>query len=727
MSFSPSQNAGHALHALLLAVAAAVFANELTLPPGVVAAAAGAFAGSLWAESLHARRLRTFASVALGLLVGGLGLALTQVFLGSATLAEALGPTVAMGVGEVVRWVAVALGGALVLRAVALGYRAALALEGSIAVLVVATTVQAHRDGMIARPLEISDWFWQQGIDPVVAFLGVGLLAGLLLAGVMARGRSPGRTLAQLLIVLLLGLWLGVRLHREPPESDLRNAVGEKLDKAQDGDRDGPASAGQGGQGESKEGKNKQDNDLPPPPKQHGGQQRPSAVVVFHRDVLPFGEVFYFRHAAFSQFNGARLVEATRRGVDPDARYDARPEGFDVPGVHNSGLDREEVATDVALMSEHSRTFALIDATRVEPRPNPDSARFRRAYRVVSQVVSADVPLENLLGLAPGDPGWDEATWSLYTELPHDERYHDLARRLQSELRPEYKSDPIALAFAVKQYLEENTTYSFKRKYTGDDPTGEFLFSEDKRGYCVHLAHAAAYLMRALGLPARVSAGYAVPAANLGTGSALLIKEGDAHAWAELYLEGLGWLPIEVTPQKTDVEPAPFEEQDLQQLLGEMARKEGRFERAPPTGPKLMDYLRAAWDAVPWVLLGFLGVLYAVKVGRLLLPLVLRGGGGPKVSYRAALDTLASVGWVRGRGESRERFAGRVAERVPAFEALTRVNVGAALGARAPLEAAQGVSLAALYRMTAGQVRGAVPWYRWLLGVLNPLSWWWSR
>jgi hypothetical protein len=727
VSFTPSQRAGHALHALLLAVAAAVFAADLTLTSGVLAGAAGAFAGALWAESLYARRLRTFAAVALGLLVAGLGLALTGGVLGSTTLAEAVGPTTAMALGEAVRWLAVAGGAALVLRSVALGYRAALALEGAIAVLVVADTVEAHRDGMIARPLEVSDWFWQQGIDPVVAFLGVGLFAGLLLAGVMARGRSPGRTLAQLIIVLLVGLWLGVRLHRAPPEAELRNPVGEKLDKSEDGARDGPGTSGSGGQSQAQQGAGKEDDDLPPPPKQQGGHQRPTAVVVFHRDVHPFGEVFYFRHAAFSQFNGVRLVEATRRGVDPDARYDARASAFDVPGVHREGLHREEVATDVALMSEHSRTFALVDATRVEPRPNPEPARFRRAYRVTSQVVSADVPMENLLGMSPGDPAWGEDVWALYSELPHDERYHDLARRLQSGLRSEYQGDPVALAFAVKQYLEENTTYSFKRHYTGDDPTGAFLFSEDKRGYCVHLAHAAAYLLRAVGVPARVSAGYAVPAANLGTGSALLIKEGDAHAWAEIYLEGLGWMPIEVTPEKTDVEPAPFEEQDLQQLLGEMARKEGRFERAPPGGPKLMELLRVIWAAVPWLVLGLLAALYAVKVARLVRPLVSRGGGGPKVAYRAALDTLSAVGLTRRRGETRERFASRVAEQVPAFEVLTRVNVGAALGARAPLRPAEGQPLAALYRLAAGQVRQAVPWYRWALGALNPVSWWWSR
>lgn len=716
--------AARLMHALLLAVAAGVLASQLTLASGVMAAAVGAFFGSLLGERLEGRGFRTGASVLLGLGVAGLGLGLTSAMLGSFDLAVSLGPTITMSMGELFRWGPLCLGVALVLRATALRYRAALAVEGSLAVLVVATRVAAHRDGMIARPLEISDWFWRQNIDPVLAFLGVGLVGALLLAGVLAYGRSARRTFAQLVLVLLLGLVLTAYLHDGPPDQPQKNAVGAKLNKDKDDRRDGPSSAG-GGSGKGKgESDHPDDNrDLPPPPPEKGGQNRPTAVVVFQRDVQPFGEVFYFRHAAFSQFNGARLVEATVAGVDPDARYE-RSGAQDIPGPHRAGLGRASVATDVAILSEHSRTFALIDAVHIEPRPNPEPARFRRAYRVVSQVPTATVSLDAFLGLEPGNRAWSDRTWEHYTELPRDERYHDLARRLQSDLRPEYRSDPVALAFAVRQYLEKNTIYSFQRSYQGADPTADFLFSEDKRGYCVHLAHAGAYLLRALGVPTRVSAGYAVPAENLGRGSALLIKDGDAHAWMEINLQGVGWLPIEITPEQTDIEPSPFQEQDLQQLLGEMARQEGRFEREASGPSAWVQSLKWALGQLPKLLVLLLLVAYLIKGWRLLRP---AWAPDSQWVYRGALDALSAMGWVRARGETRERFATRVAEYAPDFVPLTRLRVGVVMGSEQALASAQGPSTYALYRSVFTQARQSVPAWRFWLGLLNPVSWMWSR
>lgn len=699
-----------------------VLAAELTLGSGVVAAATAAFLGGLLAERLSLARYRTLAVLGLGVLTIFVGVTLTGWLLGSEQLAIALGPTNAMALGEVVRWGALGLGGAVVLRTLALRFRAALAIEGSVAVLIVISTVAAHRDGMIARPLELSDWFWRQGIDPVLAFLAVGLGAALLFAGVLAYGRSARRTFVQLALVLLLGVFLVALIHEGPPDDELRSATGSALNKKKDGKRDGPSGAGKGGAGKGDSKDSPKDDDSLPPPPQQGGQSRPSAVVIFHRDVKPFGETFYFRHAAFSQFNGARLVESTVSGRDPDARY-VRSGAQVVSGVHNRARLRALVATDVAILSAHSRTFALIDAVRIEAKANPEPARFRRAYRVVSMVPTATVGLDSFLEGRSGEAYWSEALWQHYTEIPADERYHDLARRLQSGLRPEFKSDPMALALTVKRYLEENTIYSFKNRYEGTDPTGLFLFSEDKRGYCVHLAHSAAYLLRALGVPTRVSAGYAVSAKNLGRGSALLIKEGDAHAWAEIYLEGEGWIPIEVTPEVTDIEPAPFEEADLQQLLGEMARKEGRFERAAAGPSQWVLWLKSALAHSPWALLLLLAAAYCIKSWRILRGVAGADDGAGRLQLRAAYDALSAAGWVRQVGESRERFALRVAQ--PQFQSLTRARAALVMGSTQSPHAV-GTLRGLLRSVQAHAKQSVAPWRYWL-GVINPVSWMWSR
>lgn len=702
-------------HGLLLAVAFVICAQRIALVPGLVAGGVGAFIGSTFAAWLIRGRYRVWVVVAFGLGVLTIGAGITHLFEASRTVALAASPSLAMRMAEVLRWGTLTWGLATILRAGAIRFRAALAIEGSVVVLAVVTTIASHRDGMIARPLEISDWFWTQGIDPVIAFLGVGLLGAMLLAGVLAYGRSKKRTVVQLLLVLLLGGVLASHIHSADGDIELKNAIGQDLEKKKDEKRSGGGKQG-------KKNDKKKDDDLPPPGGQ-GGKSRPSAVVIFHRDVQPIGGIFYFRHGAFSQFNGSRLIESTLPGIGEDARHDFPYELRDVPGVQNEGPGRTEVATDVALLTPHSRMFALADATQVEPMPNPEPARFRRAYRVVSKVLSDS--FDSFVGMEPGDPDWSDEIWEHYTEVPHDRRYHDLARQIQSQLRSDFSDDPLALAFSVKRYLETNATYSFKRKYEGaDDPTAEFLFSEDKLGYCVHLAHAQAYLVRALGVPARVSAGYAVPAEQLAGGSALLIKDSDAHAWAEIYLRGIGWVPIEVTPEKTDIEPTPFQEKDLQQLLGEMARKEGRNERASYRGPKLGDILRELLGYVPYALLALIAFAYFVKMWRLAAPVF---SSGSRAAYRAALDRVSASGHIRDRGEPRERFAARLADLAPSFSMLTAVHVGTVLGSKAPGAAGQGRSAKALATDVGKEIRQATPWWRWLLGALNPISWWWSR
>jgi hypothetical protein len=738
------------VHGLLLACSFVAFAYRFALPIGLAAGALASLAGVLAAERLVIARYRLPIIVAGAWSAFGVGWLVVSGLVSSEAVASILSPARTLVVADMLFWAVLAAAASVSIRAIAIRHRATLAIEGSIVALAAATTVAAHRDGMIARPLEISDWFWTQGIDPVAAFLGVGLAAAVLLAGIFAYGRAASlrgasaleppftdpfadadpigsadpigrrrsrrdrtfgaRSLLPLLVVLLLGVLMALRIHSRDTDLERKNAIGEKEG---DGSKDSGSGAGAG--------EGFQD-DLPK--SGESKRNKPAAIVVFHKDAHPFGDVFYFRHAAFSQFNGIRLIEASRLDVDPEARNAFPAVDQEVLGPQRDREGRTAVATDVAMITQHNRMFALIDPIEVGPLPNPDTARFVRAYRVVSNVLEVDVA--EILGDAPGDPSWSDEVWEHYTELPKDERYHRLAADIQRSLRAEYAADPVARALAIKAYLEKEATYSFARSYDGaEDPTAEFLFSEDKRGYCVHLAHAAAYLLRALGVPARVSAGYAVPAENLAGGSALLIKQGDAHAWAEIYLEDHGWVPIEVSPEKSDVPIQQFEEKDLQQLLGEMARKEGRHERQTYQGPKLSEIIAEIGRAIPYLALAALIAAYVIKLWRLAAPVFATGRSRPRLTYRAALDRLSASGLFRTRGEPRERFARRVADVAPSFVPLTWALVASALRPAGP--ACPRGNLPSLARQVGGEVRRSVPLWRWLLGLSNPISWLWSR
>ncbi|MGY1743263.1 MULTISPECIES: transglutaminase family protein [unclassified Blastococcus] len=82
---------------------------------------------------------------------------------------------------------------------------------------------------------------------------------------------------------------------------------------------------------------------------------------------------------------------------------------------------------------------------------------------------------------------------------------------------------------------------------TGDD-LADFL--ENRRGYCEQYAGAMAAMVRAAGVPSRVVLGY-TPGITQPDGSRL-VTSNDAHAWVEVYFDGVGWVPYDPTPIDSD-------------------------------------------------------------------------------------------------------------------------------------------------------------------------------
>lgn len=103
----------------------------------------------------------------------------------------------------------------------------------------------------------------------------------------------------------------------------------------------------------------------------------------------------------------------------------------------------------------------------------------------------------------------------------------------------------------VAAWLKENTEYSLELPAipNGEDPIAYFL-ETSRRGYCMHYASGAVMIMRELGVPARYVSGYIVPANDFMTsesGYQASVLDERAHAWVEIYLTEIGWVPVEVT------------------------------------------------------------------------------------------------------------------------------------------------------------------------------------
>ncbi len=110
----------------------------------------------------------------------------------------------------------------------------------------------------------------------------------------------------------------------------------------------------------------------------------------------------------------------------------------------------------------------------------------------------------------------------------------------------------------IRETLEEKMTYDESvLTYNGRNDFVKFTLEQTKKGYSPHYATIATMMLRYMGVPARYAEGYflsADEAAEYGANEEIFLTESHAHAWAEYYMEGIGWIPFEVTPGYIDEE-----------------------------------------------------------------------------------------------------------------------------------------------------------------------------
>jgi hypothetical protein len=726
--------------ALVLGAAAGLLFAPAASRTGLAVAIGAALLGGLAGARTARSRARAFVVPAAALLVVLAGALATELL---DRLPPGLVPwpeLLARG-REALALAAPAFAGALLLAHAAARVPAMRVLPLGALVGAAALLLAPHRGGAIHLPYAVSDRAFLSGWHPALVFSALGAIAGV--AGSLALYR-PGRArrawLAGLLLLLaaatLVRFAPGLGLLKLPAEDPLR-LVGDPRGERGGGAAGERPQAPRGGQNPlgltvPGAGHGERPDEMAPFRDDYSsdGAEAPVAVVVVHDDVEPSSGVFYFRQVAFAVHNGRRLVRA-RDGAGADgAALDADLfDGFPAPGSGETRAMppgrafRDPLRATVSLVRDHVLPPVLADGFALESVPNADPALFRRTYDTRSMVLTARLP--RLLGRSAGDPQWPAALDAALREAPRDPRYAALAAEIDATLRPEYAGDPWARALAAAIWLEEHTQYSLRSRHAAtDDPTASFLFG-DRIGYCVHLAHAAAYLLRAMGLPSRVAAGYAYEAADRAGGSALLLRAGDAHAWAELYLDGVGWVPIDPSPPSIDP-PLAAPSLDLQRLLGELGRPRpggaGRGTPAPYRLPDRTEILLVLGSA----LLAWAGAGHATKLWRRLAPRLARRDRAARLALRAALDRLAEAGLVRAAGETREAFAARAAAAAPAIEPLTAAHLAARFGGRpAEPRAAAGLARAVARQRAAGAGRDARAKVWW--GRLDPWRWVRSR
>jgi transglutaminase-like putative cysteine protease len=154
------------------------------------------------------------------------------------------------------------------------------------------------------------------------------------------------------------------------------------------------------------------------------------------------------------------------------------------------------------------------------------------------------------------------ARYTLAVNLSEQERTRALAlpegfdprtRALVQSWRAQGLGDE-AIVRGALDLFHRSFTYTLNPPLLGRDSIDDFLF-ETRKGFCEHYASAFVVLMRAAGIPARVVTGYQGGWWNA-AGEYLLVRNSDAHAWAEAWMPGRGWLRVDPTAA---VSPARIE------------------------------------------------------------------------------------------------------------------------------------------------------------------------
>jgi transglutaminase-like putative cysteine protease len=288
----------------------------------------------------------------------------------------------------------------------------------------------------------------------------------------------------------------------------------------------------------------------------------------------------YFRGPVLTDFDGAQW-RPLRSGF---------PANMELPA--NLQVSGEPVRYEIT-MEPHKRPwlFVLEAATQAPELPG------NRAFMTPELQWITRRPMNELVRYrAESYPAFRHgpltATLALQDQIELPAGFNPRTLMLAQQLRREVGAGPAFNEALVNAALERlrtgGYTYTLEPGVYGQHTADEFWF--DKReGFCEHIASSFVILMRALDIPARIVTGYQGGELNTVDGF-WTVRQRDAHAWAEVWLQGQGWVRVDPTSAV-----APGRTGSLERLRAPEGALAGTIRTL---NPNLAAQLRAVWDAV---------------------------------------------------------------------------------------------------------------------------------
>ncbi|MFD0020869.1 DUF3488 and DUF4129 domain-containing transglutaminase family protein [Streptomyces sp. NPDC058382] len=295
---------------------------------------------------------------------------------------------------------------------------------------------------------------------------------------------------------------------------------------------------------------------------------------------------FYLRILALDQFNGNEWRASTRRLKDVPKRL-PNPDGL------NPDVAVTEISSNISASASYHQTYLPLPYPATEVRVGghwryePEGRTLvgddgettsGAQYQVSSLVVQ---PTADQLAAAGQVP---RAIQREYTQVPDS-----LPKVVKETADQVTKGAANAYEQAVKlqDYFASEGGFTYDTSVnsgTGSAAIGRFL--KDKQGFCVHFSFTMAAMARTLGIPARVAVGF-TPGTTQSDGS-VSVGLRDAHAWPELYFEGIGWTRFEPTPTRGTA-PSYTVSDTPSGDTADPARPEASASAATPVAPSASD------------------------------------------------------------------------------------------------------------------------------------------
>ncbi|MDI3403027.1 transglutaminase TgpA family protein [Streptomyces cavernicola] len=270
--------------------------------------------------------------------------------------------------------------------------------------------------------------------------------------------------------------------------------------------------------------------------------------VISYRTNAEQTQDMYLRIVALDQFDGTSWKPAERAITDV-------PNRLPVPGGLSSEVRTTEVQTNISAADWYKQNWLPMPfpATQVgidgrwryEPVGRTlvgDRGQHTggRQYEVKSLIVQPTA--EQLAEAPPPDATLAREFTSVPDSLPADVRR--TARRVTRGAANDYER-----AVKLQDWFTTEGGFTYDTEVqAGSGAAAISRFLKQKEGFCVHFSFSMAAMARTLGIPARVAVGF-TPGAPQSDGT-MSVGLRDAHAWPELYFEGVGWTRFEPTPTR---------------------------------------------------------------------------------------------------------------------------------------------------------------------------------